>query len=92
MLRGDLQLSVSWLHLYEAIMLGAAMPPFFMATTIKVDTVVQTFSWQDDQTLDPLTAVDLFAPGKDGYVPESTAGTGSDAPSTAAGALGTDTV
>ena len=73
-------------------MLGAAMPPFFMATTIKVDTVVQTFSWQDDQTLDPLAAVDLFVPGKDGYVPESTVGTGSDAPSTTAGALGTDTV
>lgn len=61
-------------------MLGAAMPPFFMATTIKVDTVLQTFSWQDDQTLDPLDAVDLFVPGtnSDDWVPESTAGTGGD--------------
>jgi len=92
MLRGDLQLSVSWLHLYEAIMLGAAMPPFFMATTIKVDTVLQTFSWQDDQTLDPLAAVDVFVEGKDGYVPESTAGTGSDAPATQIAGQGTDTV
>ena len=90
MLRGNLQLSVSWLHLFGAIMLGAAMPPFFMATTIKVDTVLQTFSWQDDQTLDPLAEVDVFVPGKDGYIPESTAGTGSDAPATTSGAAGTD--
>ena len=39
------------------------MPPFFMATTIKVDGTAQTFSWQDDQTLDPLAAVDLFVLG-----------------------------
>ena len=91
MLRGDLQLSVSWLHLFGAIMLGAAMPPFFMATTIKVDTVVQTFSWQDDQTLDPLAAVDLFVPATntDDWVPESTAGSGSD---TVEGAQAVDTV
>ena len=91
MLRGDLQLSVSWLHLLGAIMLGAAMPPFFMATTIKVDTVLQTFSWQDDQTLDPLAAVDLFVPATntDDWVPASTAGSGSD---TVAGLQATDTV
>ena len=72
-------------------MLGAAMPPFFMATTIKVDTVLQTFSWQDDQTLDPLAAVDLFVPATntDDWVPESTAGSGSD---TVEGAQAVDTV
>lgn len=72
-------------------MLGAAMPPFFMATTIKVDTVLQTFSWQDDQTLEPLDAVDLFVPGTnvDDWVPESTAGTGND---TVEGFAATDTV
>ena len=73
-------------------MLGAAMPPFFMATTIKVDTVLQTFSWQDDQTLAPMDDVDIFVDGKGGYVPESTSGTGSDAPSTQSAAAGTDTI
>ena len=94
MLRGDLQLSVSWLHHLGAIMLGAAMPPFFMATTIKVDTVLQTFSWQDDQALDPLAAVDLFVPGTNSgeWTPESQAGKGGDAPSTTRGAAGTDTI
>ena len=73
-------------------MLGAAMPPFFMATTIKVDTVVQTFSWQDDQTLDPLADVDLFVLGENSeeWIPESTAGSGGDV--SGVGALGTDTV
>ena len=94
MLRGDLQLSVSWLHLFGAIMLGAAMPPFFMATTIKVDTVVQTFSWQDDQTLDPITDVDLFVPGENSgeWTPVSEAGKGNDAPATVEGVEATDTV
>ena len=73
-------------------MLGAAMPPFFMATTIKVGNVLQTFSWQDDQTLAPMDDVDIFVEGKDGYVPESTKGTGSDAPSTQSGFSGTDEV
>lgn len=61
-------------------MLGAAMPPFFMATTIKVDTVLQTFSWQDDQTLNPLDDVDLFVLGanNDEFIPVSTEGTGGD--------------
>ena len=94
MLRGDLQLPVSWLHLFGGIMLGVAMPPFFMATTIKVDTVLQTFSWQDDQTLDPLTAVDLFVPGTNSgeWTPASEAGKGGDAPGTTKGAQGTDAI
>ena len=94
MLRGDLQLPVSWLQFHEAIMLGAAMPPFFMATTIKVDTVVQTFSWQDDQTLDPLAAVDLVVPGTNSgeWTPTSQAGKGGDAPGSTKGAQGTDAI
>ena len=63
-----------------------------MATTIKVDGTVADFTWQDDQTLDPATDVDYFVAGVDGYVPLSTAGTGSDAPSTQAGFSGTDKV
>ena len=63
-----------------------------MATTIKVDSTLATFTWQDDQLLDPATDVDYFVLGKDGYVPLSTKGTGSDAPSTQAGFSGTDTV
>ena len=75
-------------------MLGAAMPPFFMATTIKVDTVLQTFSWQDDQALDPLEAVDLFVPGTNSgeWTPESEAGKGGDAAGTQRGASGTDAI
>ena len=94
MLRGDLQLPVSWLHLFRAIMLGAAMPPFFMATTIKVDTVLQTFSWQDDQTLDPLAAVDLVVPGENSgeWTPTSELGNGGDAAGSTRGAQGTDTI
>ena len=61
-------------------MLGAAMPPFFMATTIKVDGTTQTFSWQDDQALDPLAAVDLFVLGENSgeWTPASQAGKGGD--------------
>ena len=94
MLRGDLQLPVSWLHLLGAIMLGAAMPPFFMATTIKVDTVLQTFSWQDDQTLDPLADVDLVVPGTNSgeWTPTSQLGKGGDAAGSTKGAQGTDTI
>ena len=35
------------------------MPPFFMATTIKVDSNVADWTWQDDQALDPETNVEL---------------------------------
>lgn len=63
-----------------------------MATTIKVDSTLATFTWQDDQALDPAADVDYFVKGKDGYVPLSTEGTGSDAPSTQAGFSGTDKV
>ena len=35
------------------------MPPFFMATTIKVDGTVADFTWQDDQLLDPAADVDI---------------------------------
>jgi len=65
-----------------------------MAATIKVDTVAQTFSWQDDQTLDPLTAVDLFVPGTNSgeWTPTSEVGKGGDAPATTKGAAGTDAI
>ena len=63
-----------------------------MATTIKVDSTLATFTWQDDQALDPATDVDYFVQGKDGYIPLSTEGTGSDAPGTQAGFSGTDKV
>lgn len=70
------------------------MPPFFMAATIKVDTVAQTFSWQDDQTLNPLTAVDVFVPGTNSgeWTPTSQVGKGGDTAPTTAGAAKTDTV
>ena len=61
-----------------------------MATTIKVDSTLATFTWQDDQALDPAADVDYFVQGKDDYVPVSTEGTGSDAPGTQAGFSGTD--
>ena len=68
------------------------MPPFFMAATIKVDTVAQTFSWQDDQTLDPLAAVDLFVLGTNSgeWTPTSEVGNGGDKAPTTQGAAGTD--
>ena len=52
-----------------------------MATTIKVDTVLATFTWQDDQTLDPADSVDYFVPATnldETYVPQSQVGKGSD--------------
>ena len=52
-----------------------------MATTIKVDNVLATFTWQDDQTLDPATDVDYFVPATNAeytYVPQSQAGKGID--------------
>ena len=57
------------------------MPSFFMATTIKVDGVLGTFTWQDDQRLDEDSLVDFYVPATnlvDTLVPESTAGKGSD--------------
>lgn len=61
------------------------MPPFFMATTIKVDGSVAAFTWQDDQLLDKLADVDYCVDGNTAttpailMVPFSTVGTGSDA-------------
>ena len=52
-----------------------------MATTIKVDSVLATFTWQDDQTLDPAADVDYFVPATNAeitYVPLSQVGKGSD--------------
>ena len=52
-----------------------------MATTIKVDNVLATFTWQDDQTLDPAADVDYFVPATNAeytYVPQSQAGKGID--------------
>ena len=52
-----------------------------MATTIKVDSVLATFTWQDDQTLDPAADVDYFVPATNAdatYVPLSQAGKGVD--------------
>lgn len=52
-----------------------------MATTIKVDTVLATFTWQDDQALDPAADVDYFVPASNltaTYVPQSQTGKGSD--------------
>ena len=65
-----------------------------MAATIKVDTVAQTFSWQDDQTLDPLAAVDVFVPGTNSgeWTPTSQVGEGGDTAPTTAGAGKTDQV
>ena len=57
------------------------MPSFFMATTIKVDGVLATFTWQADQLLDEDSLVDFYVPATnlvDTLVPESTAGKGSD--------------
>lgn len=41
---------------------GGQMPPFFMAATIKVDSKVAGFSWQDDQVLDPMAPVTVVHP------------------------------
>jgi hypothetical protein len=57
------------------------MPSFFMATTIKVDGKVATFTWQADQLLDEDSLVDFYVPATnlvDTLVPESTVGTGGD--------------
>jgi hypothetical protein len=57
------------------------MPSFFMATTIKVDGTLATFTWQADQLLDEDSLVDFYVPATnlvDTLVPESTVGTGSD--------------
>ena len=64
-----------------------------MATTIKVDNVLADFTWQDDQLLDESADVDYFVKGNTGgYVPQSTVGTGSDAPATVVGASGIDVI
>ena len=58
------------------------MPPFFMATTIKVDGVLATFTWQADQLLDEDSLVDFYRPGINKpaeLFPQSTLGTGADA-------------
>ena len=63
-----------------------------MATTIKVDSTLATFTWQDDQLLDPAADVDYFVPATNAtatYVPQSQAGKGSD---TAGGYSAIDTV
>ena len=75
-------------------MLGAAMPPFFMATTIKLDGTVIDMPWQDDQTLDPMADVDLFVPGENSgeWTPASQVGKGGDAAGTTQGAQGTDKI
>ena len=50
-----------------------------MATTIKVDGTVADFTWQDDQTLEPLDPVDLIVPGNTGiWTPTSQVGKGGD--------------
>ena len=52
-----------------------------MATTIKVDSTLATFTWQDDQLLDPAADVDYFVPATNAdctYVPQSQAGKGID--------------
>lgn len=70
-----------WLCQVWGIKLGAAMPPFFMATTITIDGVTATFTWQDDQTLDESADVDFFVDATNltaTMVPQSTVGTGSD--------------
>lgn len=64
------------------------MPSFFMATTIKVDGVLATFTWQADQLLSEDSLVDFYVPATnlvDTLVPESTVGTGSDVPTIKAG-------
>ena len=78
----------------QNIYIGGSNAPFFMAATIKVDGTAQTFSWQDDQTLNPLTAVDLFIPGTNttSWIPTSEKGKGSDKKEeeSTRGAAGTD--
>jgi hypothetical protein len=57
------------------------MPPFFMATTIKVDGTIAPFTWQDDQLLDEDSLVDFYVQATnlvDTFVPGSTVGTGGD--------------
>ena len=52
-----------------------------MATTIKVDGVLATFTWQADQLLDEDSLVDFYRPGTNKpteLFPESTLGTGGD--------------
>ena len=75
-------------------MLGAAMPPFFMATTIKVDGTLLDMPWQDDQALDPMADVDLVVPGLNSgeWTPQSQLGKGGDAAGSAKGAQGTDKI
>lgn len=71
------------------------MPPFFMATTIKVDSSVASFTWQDDQALDKLADVDYFVAGVNteaSMFPLSTSGTGGDGASTTLGAARTDKI
>ena len=63
------------------------MPPFFMATTIKVDGTIAPFTWQDDQLLDEDSLVDFYVPATnkvDTFVPGSTAGSGVDVAAAAA--------
>ena len=53
-----------------------------MATTIKVDGVLATFTWQADQLLDEDSLVDFYVPATnlvDTLVPRSTVGTAGDA-------------
>ena len=72
--------------------MGQRCPPFFMATTIKVDGTLATNTWQDDQLLDCYDDVDYFVPATnltDGYVPQSQAGKGAD---TKGGAKSTDKI
>jgi len=57
------------------------MPSFFMATTIKVDGTLATFTWQADQLLDEDSLVDFYVPATnlvDTLVPRSTVGTAGD--------------
>ena len=71
------------------------MPPFFMATTIKVDGSVADFTWQDDQLLDKLADVDYFVDGvntEGSMYPLSTSGTGGDGAATTAGAAKIDRI
>ncbi|OUU19779.1 MAG: hypothetical protein CBC13_12025 [Planctomycetia bacterium TMED53] len=71
------------------------MPPFFMATTIKVDSSVASFTWQDDQTLDKLADVDYFVVGTNATTsmfPLTTVGTGGDGVSTTSGASKIDKI
>ena len=66
-----------------------------MATTIKVDSAVATFTWQDDQTLDKLADVDYFVDGVNteaSMFPLSTSGTVGDGAATTFGAAKTDKI